>query len=99
MRKSLKLIVYILLIGAFAGAVFSMSKRDEKREQETLLKAVEKDISAYYAMEGYYPEDVSELEERYGLSYDKDKYYIGYEIYGTNIRPYVTIVNLRDEYE
>jgi hypothetical protein len=50
-------------------------------------------------MEGYYPEDVSELEERYGLSYDKDKYYIGYEIYGTNIRPYVTIVNLRDDYE
>jgi hypothetical protein len=99
MRKSLKLIVYILLIGAFAGAVFSMSKRDEKREQETLLKAVERDISAYYAMEGYYPEDVSELEERYGLSYDKDKYFIGYEIYGTNIRPYVTIVNLRDEYE
>jgi hypothetical protein len=99
MRKSLKLIVYILLIGAFAGAVFSMSKRDEKREQETLLKAVERDISAYYAMEGYYPEDVSELEERYGLSYDKDKYFIGYEIYGTNIRPYVTIVNLRDDYE
>jgi hypothetical protein len=99
MRKSLKLIVYILLIGAFAGAVFSMSKRDEKREQETLLKAVDRDISAYYAMEGYYPEDVSELEERYGLSYDKDKYFIGYEIYGTNIRPYVTIVNLRDDYE
>jgi hypothetical protein len=99
MRKSLKLIVYILLIGAFAGAVFSMYKRDEKREQETLLKAVERDISAYYAMEGYYPEDVSELEERYGLSYDKDKYFIGYEIYGTNIRPYVTIVNLRDDYE
>lgn len=99
MRRTIRFSIYILLVIGFIFAFLNMTKRDIAREKETLLNAVERDISAYYATEGYYPDNVKELEAKYNLTYDKEKYYIGYEIFGTNIRPYVTIVNLREDYE
>jgi hypothetical protein len=67
-----------------------------QREKQTLQDAIEQDISAYYAREGYYPSSIQELQDIYGLTYDEDRFFIGYQLMGSNIRPYVTIVELEE---
>ena len=47
-----------------------------------------------YALEGAYPSSVQYLEDNYGLTYDKDKYAIGYVAIGSNIMPDMQIIEL-----
>ncbi len=85
---------YILIIVVLVSSLFVLFRRDTSREKETLQNAVERDITAYYAREGYYPKSIEVIEKEYGLRFDRDKYAIGYEVRGNNIRPYVTIIEL-----
>ncbi|HAN50110.1 MAG TPA: hypothetical protein DCP96_00245 [Lachnospiraceae bacterium] len=88
----LRISLYLAVIVYFALAFVVLSTRNQARARETLQKAVEQDLTAYYAREGYYPKDLKALEENYGLTYDKDVFHVKYVIRGENIRPYVTII-------
>jgi hypothetical protein len=90
-RRNANYILIIILLVASLGVIF---QRDTSREKDTLYNAVERDITSFYAREGYYPKSIEEIEKTYGLEYDHDRYFIGYEVMGNNIRPYVTIVDL-----
>ena len=46
--------------------------------------------------EGRYPESLSYLEQHYGVSYDKDKFIVSYEITGSNRMPQVTVIALNE---
>lgn len=65
---------------------------DERRQN--LEDAVEKGITGCYALEGRYPPDIAYLEDRYGLIYDRESFYIDYRPIGANIRPDVFILTL-----
>ena len=97
MRTIWKIIVYVCMLGFFVLALLTMTHRDATREKETLQQAIEQDITAYYAREGYYPSGVEELKELYGLTYDEERYYVAYELRGANIRPYIMIIDLEGE--
>lgn len=92
MQQIGKTIVYVGVIVLFALALVTLSHHDISREKATLQEAMERDVTAYYAREGHYPSSVEEIQQVYGLTYDEDQFYIGYELYGSNIRPYITIV-------
>ena len=47
---------------------------------------------------GRYPESLKYLEEHYPLRYDKEKYFIGYEVLGENIMPDITIISRRIDF-
>lgn len=79
----------------FAGVwygVQSVSGETARQQKKSLEKAVYRDMVHYYAMEGRYPESVAYMEEHYGLTYDKEKYFIDYEIIGSNLMPDVTVI-------
>lgn len=63
-----------------------------ERQQESLENAINRDIIHCYALEGYYPPSLSYMEEHYGLTYDKDLFFVDYQPIGSNIRPDVTIL-------
>ena len=44
-----------------------------------------------YVVEGVYPPSLSYLEENYGLTLNKEDYYIHYEIFAENLPPEVRI--------
>ncbi|MBQ1901390.1 MAG: hypothetical protein II169_02440 [Lachnospiraceae bacterium] len=96
MRNKLRILGYVLIVIVLIASVASISNHSIQREQDTLRDAIEQDISAYYAREGYYPSSIQELQDIYGLTYDEKRFYIGYQLMGSNIRPYVTIVELED---
>ena len=47
-----------------------------------------------YALEGAYPQDLSHLEERYGVSVDGDRFRVDYIYIASNLMPDITIVPL-----
>lgn len=88
-------LLYILapvLLIAFYYLSGSISSSTLERQQESLQKALDRDIVHCYAVEGYYPPSLDYLIDHYGLTYDKNSFYVDYRPIGSNIRPSVTII-------
>lgn len=77
------------------GTSFVSSKTDEQ-EIQTLHRAVSRGIVHCYAIEGSYPESLQYLKDNYGLTYDEEKYFIDYQVQGSNILPDITIIDRRN---
>lgn len=84
----------ILII--FLLALSSIQDSALQKQQESLETALERDITHCYAVEGYYPPSLSYIEEHYGLTYDKDLFFVDYQPVGSNIRPNLTIIARKD---
>lgn len=82
---SLAIPVSVLLLFTAATGRLGESRRIEQRE--ALHSALERCIISCYALEGFYPPDLPYMEEHYGLSYDKDLFFVDYQPVAANIRP------------
>ena len=85
------LLMVFLLLG-FVLFSDSFSKANLTHEKEILQKAIDRNITQCYALEGSYPGSLSYLEEHYGLTYNKEHFFIDYQYIGGNLRPDVTII-------
>lgn len=88
----LALCLFIAIVALFYCGINSLSKTTDSKEKESLENALHKSITYCYATEGAYPESLAYIEENYGLTYDKDKYFVDYRVMGSNILPDVTII-------
>ena len=86
--------VFLLALVLFAFIFFSNSFRDSnlKQEKDILQKALDRNITQCYALEGSYPSSLTYLEKHYGLTYNKEHFFIDYQYIGGNLRPDVTII-------
>ena len=80
----------LLLI--FVLALSSIEETAVDKQMESLETALTRDITHCYAVEGYYPPSLAYLEEHYGLTYDKELFFVDYQPVASNIRPNVTIL-------
>ena len=85
----------VLVLGLFVCGLNFIGESAGKAAKDTLEQAVAQDVTYCYAMEGSYPESIEYLEENYGLTYDKDRFYIGYRLQGSNIKPAVTVIEIK----
>ena len=88
----LPLALFACLIVLFLTAVGSVGDGTRKRQKESLVSALTRDITECYAQEGHYPEDVYYLTQHYGLRYSEDLFYVDYHIRGDNLRPEFTVI-------
>ncbi len=97
-KKRLSITVYlpvllmILVLGCFVAFSDSFSETNLTYEKELLNNALERSITQCYALEGTYPYNLAYLEENYGLTYNKEHFYVDYQYIGGNLRPDVTII-------
>ncbi len=87
---SLGLIAAVLALFIYGSS--ALSAEQDEQQKELLTQSVDHSVTQCYALEGSYPSSLSYLEERYGLTYDKDRYYIDYQFIGSNLRPDITII-------
>jgi len=87
----LSLTVFAVISGSFFFGVSTLSLNTGIKQEEALQNAVQNAITHCYAAEGFYPETLDYLIENYGVSYDSDKYFVSYQIMGSNLMPKVTI--------
>ena len=92
-------IIYIvcpILLAVFLLSLSSIQESTLTKQQESLETALARDITRCYAVEGFYPPSLSYMEEHYGLTYDKDLFFVDYQPIGSNIRPDVTVILRKD---
>ena len=55
-------------------------------------EAIERAVVSCYSLEGVYPATYEDLKAKSGLAVDEDKYVVFYDIFASNIRPSVTVM-------
>ena len=86
---------FLAVLLLFVLGLDNISGITSRQEAEGLENSIRQSAVHCYALEGFYPDSLSYLEEHYGLTYDKDKYIVSYEIIGSNLMPDVSVIPLK----
>ena len=89
----ISLIFFCLVILTFTLGTSLVADRTDAQEQKTLEQAINRGIVHCYSIEGSYPESLRYLIDHYGLYYDEERFFVDYQVYGSNIMPNVTIID------
>ena len=90
--SSLSIVIFLVLVTVFMFALANISESTTDRQQEALENAITRSIVNCYCVEGTYPPSLSYLSDHYGLTYDKELFFVDYQAIGSNIFPDVTII-------
>ncbi|MCR5675446.1 MAG: hypothetical protein K6G16_07045 [Lachnospiraceae bacterium] len=85
-------LLFIAVAVCFLWLLNDFGKSTLERQQESLEKAIHRDLIQCYALEGIYPPDLAYLQEHYGLTWDTETFYVDYEPIASNLYPDVTVM-------
>lgn len=85
---------FLAVLAMFLVGLNDLSGTTARQEAEGLKNSILQSAVHCYALEGFYPDSLGYLEAHYGLSYDRDKYVVAYEIIGSNLMPDVSVIPL-----
>lgn len=88
-------LLFVLIFIGFLFAVSQATKGSEMEQRQSLSEAIDRAIIQCYVTEGRYPESFDYLKENYGIIYDDEMFRVDYVIFGSNMKPDVTIINLQ----
>jgi len=88
------LLFFICAIAAAGFGIAGMRNRNSEQQLAVQKKAIERAAVLCYALEGFYPPGIEHLEEKYGLIVDRDKFFVSYRTFGSNIRPEISVFRL-----
>lgn len=91
-RMVFSVLFFIVLFLFFLYATGSLSSGNIERQKESLINALNKNIIYHYATYGCYPSSLEEIESLYGITYDKNSFFVDYDVRGANIMPSITIL-------
>ncbi|SEA11874.1 hypothetical protein SAMN02910384_00911 [Pseudobutyrivibrio sp. ACV-2] len=87
--------MFLVVFVVFLYAVSKASEGSVQEQQKNLSDAVDRAIIQCYVTEGRYPESFEYLKDNYGIIYDDELFRVDYVIYGSNMKPDVTIIKLQ----
>ena len=88
-------VLFVLIFIGFLFAVSLASKSSVAEQRDSLSEAIDRAVIQCYVTEGRYPESFEYLQKNYGIIYDDEQFRVDYVIYGSNMRPDITIINLK----
>ena len=98
-RKYISWAPLVLGVALFAAIAvwMALGVRDAARlsDEEGLRlarEAIDRAVISCYSLEGVYPATYEDLKAKSGLAIDEEKYIVHYEIFASNIRPSVTVM-------
>lgn len=83
-------VIGAILVGFIYGTVCSTSSYEAK-SLEIIEDNIRKAAMTCYSVEGYYPSDISYLQEHYGLVIDMQKVNVFYQSLGSNLFPDIMV--------
>lgn len=93
-----KLVLYTAACAAalvlFFTGLGGTAQRQNQEGRRQLERALRRASLACYAAEGAYPPDLAYLEQRYGVQIDHSRYTVQYEVYGSNLAPDITVLEV-----
>lgn len=88
--------VFCIVLAVFILGISRVSKQTDAQAMQTLEQALNRGIIHCYTIEGSYPENLQYLKDHYGLTYDEERFFVDYQVLGSNIIPEITIIDRRD---
>lgn len=92
LRRIAPAIITCLILAVFYAAVSSLSGSAAEEQKKNLEATLRRGIMQCYALEGVYPESLDYLLANYPVYYDKNSFFIDYQIIGQNIYPSVSVI-------
>ena len=77
-----------------AMIIFGLNQTEQSSKSEGLRileDGIRRAVITCYAVEGYYPESISYIEEHYGISIDRTRYVVHYVAVGSNLMPAISV--------
>ena len=96
MNKAQKMMVLVfglfVLVNIYVVLKLGQATINDTGQQIAQIeKAVKHAAVQCYALEGSYPGKISYLEEHYGVTYDKKRFFIHYRYEGANFLPQIIV--------
>ena len=90
--RLISIAIFTIIAVVFVMAVDYAGNSTIEKQQESLEKAIARDIVQCYAIEGQYPPSLEYMEEHYGLTYDKNTFFVDYQPIAANLYPDYIVV-------
>jgi len=94
-REAKGIIFTVVILAAivifFGTAVNGAAGKADSSSAATLEKAIKRAAVQCYAIEGFYPPDVSYLEEKYGIIIDYQRFIVEYDCFAANNLPVIKV--------
>lgn len=90
--RVVSVLIFALIIYLFILAIDQFGNSSIEKEQQALENAIERDIVQCYSIEGAYPESLEYMEQHYGLTWDKDIFFVDYQPIAENLYPDYTVI-------
>lgn len=90
------MVLGLLLFAAVAvwmvSGVWEAAQVSRQEGLRMAQEALDRAVVSCYSLEGVYPATYEDLKAKSGLAIDEEKYAVFYDIFASNIRPTVTVV-------
>ena len=80
------------IILCFLSGLAEISQGHSQEDKRRLEDAVHRAAVACYSMEGFFPPDLSYLEEHYGIQINRRQYVVSYVPVAENLMPDITVM-------
>lgn len=91
-RRFFSLAIFAALLAACSIAFTHFEQVNRQNNSSLLLQKIDRAVINCYAIEGTYPPSFEYLKENYGIRVDDKKYYVDYQIFASNIKPEIRLV-------
>jgi len=91
-RISLTPLAAALVLTASLLAISRLDRDRARQDIRQLEQALRRSAAACYALEGAYPPNVDYMCEHYGLTYNKNRYIVHYELFASNFMPDIAVM-------
>ncbi len=90
-QNIITLIVFALVLAALFSLMPDAREKSAQEDKRILKESIERAAIMCYALEGYYPESLDYIEQNYGILIDDERYFVVYEVLGSNLLFQVTV--------
>ncbi len=91
-RYIISFVVFILFWIIIYRGMDSVDSAGQDLGVKALSDALTRSLTHSYATTGAYPTSIEEVQERYGIQIDENKYIVHYEAFASNIMPDISII-------
>lgn len=86
------IVTFIVIILVCVYTTDSLSRKNIDTQKSTIENALMTATIQFYALEGYYPANLTELLSDYPIVYDEDRFFIDYQPVAANIMPDISVI-------
>ena len=90
--RFISIALFVIIAAVFIFAVDRSGRSTIEKQQESLEKAISRDIVQCYAIEGQFPPSLEYMEQHYGLTYDKNTFFVDYQPIASNLYPDFVVI-------